>query len=206
LRADARFETGGKGCKDSAARWTTLVEVGENSRITGQDRHEFFRRILVEYGPALRRLANSYEADAALREDLLQEILLALWKAIPRFRGDSSERTWLYRIAHNTAITAIVSWTRRRRIESPLPAGHDPSSSAETPEHRIAQQQEREALFQAIRELPLTDRQVITLHLDGLSYAEIEQVTDLSQSAIATRLSRIRSRLTAALGTKEKRR
>jgi DNA-directed RNA polymerase specialized sigma24 family protein len=42
------------------------------------------------------------------RDDLVQEIALAIWKAIPRFRGDSSERTWVYRIAHNVAITSAT--------------------------------------------------------------------------------------------------
>jgi DNA-directed RNA polymerase specialized sigma24 family protein len=66
--------------------------------------------------------------------------------------------------------------------------------------------EERRALFDAIRLLALEDRQVVTLHLDGLSHAEIEEVMDLSQSAIATRLSRLRRRLAESIGVGEKRR
>jgi RNA polymerase sigma factor (sigma-70 family) len=72
-----------------------------------------YEDLLRRYVPALRRLAWSYERDAAAREELFQEIALALWTALPRFRGDSSERTWVYRVAHNTAIT-FVSQHRRR--------------------------------------------------------------------------------------------
>src|SRR6185369_557858 len=75
--------------------------------------------LIDQYQPALRRLVNFYEADAPRREDLFQEILLGLWQAIPQFRGASSERTWLYRIAHN--IAASATYTRRRREHSELP-------------------------------------------------------------------------------------
>lgn len=162
-----------------------------------------FRRLLGEFSPAIQRLASSYEADPALREDLVQEILLAVWEAIPRFRGESSERTWLYRIAHNTAISSAVSRKRLRGREEILPETFEPLSSSESPEWMLARDQQRQALLREIRELPLNDRRVMTLHLDGLSYAEIEQVTGLSQSAIATRLSRSRARLIGRLGIQE---
>ncbi len=169
-------------------------------------REQTFVRLVGEFGPALRRLTQSYEADPALREDLLQEILLAVWQAIPQFRGEASERTWLYRIAHNTAISAVISRNRRRARERTIPPEFDPRSRGEGPDEEAAQQLRREALFAAIRELPLADRRVVTLHLDGLSYAEIEQTTGLSQSAIATRLSRARARLAERLNAKEARR
>ena len=68
--------------------------------------------LLRRYLPALRRLTASYLSTTYERDDLLQEIALGLWTALPRFRGEASERTWLYRIAHNTAISFV---TRRKR-------------------------------------------------------------------------------------------
>ena len=64
-----------------------------------------YDRILQEHGPALRRVAATYEADPARREDLFQEICLALWQALPRFREEASERTFAFRIAHNRGLT-----------------------------------------------------------------------------------------------------
>ena len=52
---------------------------------------------------SIRRLCAAYAFSAADREDLFQDIFLAVWRALPGFRGDSSVRTWLYRIAHNVA-------------------------------------------------------------------------------------------------------
>jgi RNA polymerase sigma-70 factor (ECF subfamily) len=170
-----------------------------------QNREAFFRRLLGDYGGALQRLASCYEADAALRQDLLQEIYLALWQAIPRFRGDASERTWLYRIAHNTAISASISRGRRSKREQAIADQFDPPSAAAPADRRMVAEEERRALFDAIRRLPVEDRQVVTLHLDGLSHAEIEEVMDLSQAAIATRLSRLRRRLAENIGVGEKR-
>jgi RNA polymerase sigma factor (sigma-70 family) len=68
---------------------------------------KLFEDLLREYDPGLRRLAASYESLAHAREDLLQDIRLALWTALPRFRGECSMRTFVYRIAHNRSLSHI---------------------------------------------------------------------------------------------------
>src|SRR6187549_1994469 len=60
------------------------------------------------FGPALERLARAYERDPDKRRDLLQEIHVALWRSLARFDGRCSLRTWVYRVAHNTAISRVV--------------------------------------------------------------------------------------------------
>ena len=66
------------------------------------------------HGDALERVAWGYVDNAPDREDLMQEILMALWRALPRFRGESSLRTFVLQVAHNRSITFA---TRRRRFE-----------------------------------------------------------------------------------------
>ena len=68
-----------------------------------------FDRILSEHGAAISRLAFSYEAVAGIREELVQEIALAIWQALPHFRGECSERTFVYRIAHNRGLSPHIS-------------------------------------------------------------------------------------------------
>ena len=165
-----------------------------------------FLRIIEEYRPALRRLVNSYESLPAAREDLFQEIALGLWEALPRFRGDSSERTWLYRIAHNIAISRLESRRRRDRRELALPEPVEVPGHWENPDGALVLAERRAALLAAIQQLPPIDKQVMVLHLEGLSYQEIEEVSGLSESAIASRLSRIRDRLSREIGNKEVRR
>jgi len=65
---------------------------------------EAFDRLLAANGPSLARLAASYTNTTSDRDDLLQEIALAVWQALRTFRGECSERTFLFRIAHNRAI------------------------------------------------------------------------------------------------------
>ncbi|HLJ45177.1 MAG TPA: sigma-70 family RNA polymerase sigma factor [Bryobacteraceae bacterium] len=171
----------------------------------GSEREATLVRLIEQYKPALWRLVSSYEAEPSRREDLFQEIALGLWQAIPRFRGDSSERTWLYRIAHNIAISALDSRRRRERQESPMSSSADYASPTHAADEAVLEDEQRQALFDAIRRLPAVDRQLMVLYLEELSYEEIEQISGLSQSAIATRLSRGRVRLTEAVRGKERR-
>jgi RNA polymerase sigma-70 factor (ECF subfamily) len=71
------------------------------------------------------------------------------------------------------------------------------------PDRGLVVEQQRLAMLAAIQELGPIDKQLILLHLEGLSYQEIEEVSGLSESAIASRLSRIRDRLTTLIQNKE---
>ncbi len=68
-----------------------------------------------QFGAMIERLARGYEADPDLRRDLVQEIHAALWRSFAIFEGQCSEKSWTYRIAHNVAVTHLVSAKRRRR-------------------------------------------------------------------------------------------
>ena len=123
---------------------------------------------------------------------------MALWTALPRFRGDSSERTWVYRVAHNTAISFTANRRRRDGHEQPGEPAGEPVAAARQEGEAIDRQQ-RERLWSAVQELPLAERQIIALHLEGLSAAEIEAITGVGAGAVATRLTRIRQKLAARL-------
>jgi RNA polymerase sigma-70 factor (ECF subfamily) len=151
--------------------------------------------LLAEYGAALQRLTAGYAEQPADREDLLQEIRVAIWHALPRFREEASERTWLYRIAHNVAISSSVR--RHRRREDPL---RDRTDSGRTPEAEYAQTERRELLIRAVQSLEDLDKQIVLLYLEGLSNAEIAEVAGLSEGAVATRLTRARARLSGLVG------
>jgi RNA polymerase sigma-70 factor (ECF subfamily) len=168
-------------------------------------RHDTFLRLMAQYEPALRRLAAGYVWHGADREDLFQEIAVGLWQAIPKFRGDASERTWLYRIAHNIAISSSTRLHHRARREETMPDAFDRASGGLDSEQELLRNERRELLLEAIRGLPAVDRQVVLLHLEGLDYSEIEEVSGLSQSAIATRLSRLRDQLREMMQSRETR-
>jgi RNA polymerase sigma factor (sigma-70 family) len=164
--------------------------------VTTADHRAAYEDLLRRYTRPLQRLAWSYEHDAAGREDLFQEIAMALWTALPRFRGDSSERTWVYRVSHNTAISFAASRRRRHEREQTNDTAREPSSSA-AQEGAVIDRQQRDRLWAAVQQLPIAERQIIVLHLEGLSASEIQTITGVTAGAVATRLTRIRQKLAA---------
>ena len=163
-----------------------------------EGREERCVRLLHEYDRPLRRLAGSYERDHARQQDLVQDIWLGVWQALPRFRGDCSERTFVFRIAHNRAISHI-DYSQRRRAE-PLDEDAPIAAPGPDPEHSLSMQQRHDRLRHAVQELPVGLRQVIVLALEGLSHAEIAEIVGITENNVAVRLSRARSALSRLLG------
>ena len=175
-----------------------LAEAEAVDRAAQRHKDPYNRRfceLFEAYQSALRRLAAAYVLNAADREDLVQDIATAVWTALPAFRGESSERTWIYRIAHNVAIRNASRVRTRLTREPVLDTHYDRPSGATSAEDTLIRAEKQRALLHGIRELPLNDRQIVMLHLEGLSAAEIHEITGVSAGAIATRLTRIRQRL-----------
>lgn len=159
-----------------------------------------FDRIIGEYGAAVSRLAYGYEAVASIREELVQEIALAIWQALAHFRGECSERTFVYRIAHNRGLSHV--WRRRPPHEplEDLEEANQPIDPRPHPEETITRADQREQLMSAIQSLPAMHRQMIVLMLEGLSHAEIAEVVGITENNVAVRLTRARKALKDTLG------
>lgn len=154
-------------------------------------------RLLREHHATLGRLASSYAYSPSDRADLAQEIAFALWRALPGFRGECSERTFLYRIAHNRCMEHLS----RRSPAVPLPEeDFELPDPAPHPELSVSHEQQTERLVAAIRALPLSYRQVIVLTLEGLDYGEIAQIVGIGKSNVGVRLNRARLMLKKLLG------
>lgn len=170
--------------------------------LMSSEREANYVRLMNTYDRSVRRLAMAYERDHALCEDLIQEIWLALWLALPSFRGDCAERTFVYRIAHNRGVSHIQQ-ARRSRAEA-LDEQHPIPDPASDPESAAGQHQRRERLQAAVRRLPLGLRQVVVLTLEGLSNREAGEVLGLSESNVAVRLTRARSALRDLITTQSR--
>ena len=149
-----------------------------------------FEQLLDIHAPALRRLCSAYQRDREGQEDLFQEIAVALWTALPRFRGDASERTWLYRIAHNVALTDAARWRRKRSRE----VAFEEDPTVVSPDAGW-----RGELLDAVRRLEPIERELALLYLEGLTTREIGDVLGISEGNAAVRLTRLRQRLTRIL-------
>lgn len=135
----------------------------------------------------LRRIARVFAAGAD-QHDLLQELMLAVWRAQLSFRGESAPATFIFRVAHNRALTWRRGETRRRLRHSEYERLAVEESAAEDP--LLAR------LYAAIRQLEPLDRSLVLLSLEGQSYAEIAGLHGLSETNVGARLTRARKKLT----------
>ncbi|MEM1115094.1 MAG: sigma-70 family RNA polymerase sigma factor [Bacteroidota bacterium] len=153
-----------------------------------------FAALLDAHADVPWRIARAYTRTPADREDLYQEMLLHTWRALPAFRGDASERTWLTRIALNVALGAVRTRDRRATVEAPA-AVEAARADARGPAADTAHTDALDRLYAAIRTLPEVDRALVLLALDERPHAEIADVLGLSVSNVAVRLHRTRARL-----------
>lgn len=151
-----------------------------------------FSQVLQEHAALLGRVAATYEANFHKRQELLQEITLAVWQALEKFKGDSSIKTYVLRVAHNKAITHVAYHAKQPRndsyceMESPEPS-HRPSAV-----EQIDQQQKIQLMLGQIRQMPIQTRQVVTMSMEGLSYDEIADACGISSSNAGVVLNRAR--------------
>lgn len=158
-----------------------------------ETQQRLYETVAADFGPALERLARSYEADPDRRRDLLQEIHLGLWRSFRGFAEQCSLRTWVYRVAHNVAATHVLKQRRRgvlltlEEIEE-LPHGDDT-------EALVDRQQTLERLYALIRQLAPLEREVILLYLEGMDAASTAEITGISPGNVATKVHRIKQLL-----------
>lgn len=156
--------------------------------VTAAERYE---EATALYGAALERLARAYEPDPDRRLDLLQEIHIALWRSFAGFDGRCSLRTWVYRVAHNTATSHVI----RRRASTPTFVSLDELASVPaegSAEEDVDQQRLMERVLALIHALAPLDRQVILLYLEGMDASAIGDITGLSSGNVATKVHRIK--------------
>jgi RNA polymerase sigma-70 factor (ECF subfamily) len=167
--------------------------MDEAGRGSGQDAR--YGRAAGRFAASIERLARGYEADRELRRDLVQEIHTALWRSFAYFEDQCSERSWVYRIAHNVAVSHLIA-RRRLRSES-LVALDEVTETAGPgdPEKETEAKRLVDRLLATIHRLKPADRQVMLLYLEELTAAEIGEVTGLSAGAVAVRIHRIKTLL-----------
>jgi RNA polymerase sigma-70 factor (ECF subfamily) len=154
---------------------------------------ELYREAAETYAAALERLARAYEADPEVRRDLLQDIHIALWRSFECFDGRCSLRTWIYRVAHNTAVSHVILQRRKR---SQTLVGLEELDSV--PDHREGEwaadrHHALERLMELVQSLKPLDRQVILSYLEGLDAAAIGEISGISPGNVATKIHRIKN-------------
>ena len=162
-----------------------------------------YEEAIALHGAALSRLARTYELDPDRRQDLLQDIHLALWRSLPSFGGRCSLRTWVYRVAHNVAATHVLR--RRRRFDKNLVDLDEVAIPADSPDVGKAVDEARmlARINDLVQRLKPTDREVFVLYLEGLGVDEIAEIAGLSHTNTGTKIHRIKRLLSERLAPGE---
>lgn len=141
--------------------------------------------------PQLWRAVCGYELNPAVREELLQEVLMAIWESLPRLREPDLLLAFVLRIAHNLGASHVRSETRG---PAPVPFDDQLHDVADPAGGGCTRSQ---WLFEALATLPLNLRQVLMLQLEGFDYQEIADMLGISGENVGVRLHRARERLKA---------
>lgn len=152
------------------------------------DAHE----VVTRFAPALARVVATYERDRALRDELLQEVLLAIVISLPRLTQPGKLAPFVFRIAHNRSVSHIARRVRERAHEENRDAEDLPTPSHE---HTLIQAERGERLLEAIRELALPYRQVMTLILEDMSYEDIAETLGITIENVGVRVNRAKKQL-----------
>ncbi len=152
--------------------------------------------MIATHWPMIGRIARAHERDPHRREDLVQDIALALLRALPAFRGETAPRVFVARVAENRCLSHAA-----REARSPLEGEPDPALPAPGPDPAecSAQAQRLARLLAAVDRLPLALREAAVLALEGFEPREVGEVLGIAANTAAQRMKRARDALRAAL-------
>lgn len=154
------------------------------------------RTVVDRHAAAVYRVALSIVHDPSLADDVVQETIIKAWRHSPVDRGHAIPRSWLLKVAHNTAISLLR--TRREDLRGPDTLPEVPGA-VET-DRRVEGMAQLDELWKAMLNLDESARTLIALReVDGLSYEEMAETLDLPIPTIKTRLFRARRQLKDAL-------
>jgi RNA polymerase sigma-70 factor (ECF subfamily) len=154
-----------------------------------------FKRWLQDYGGIVLKVARAYTFTVEDCQDLIQEILLQIWRSLPQFQGRASASTWVYRVALNTALGWHRKEGRRRARQEPLLEPEELPVSGPDSAQQLGQREVVERLYAAIRQLPKADAALVLLYLDDHSYSDIAEVLGISESNVGVKLNRAKKAL-----------
>ena len=156
-----------------------------------QEAERQFEKNIKEHELLLHKVCRMYAYTEADRQDLFQEMVIQLWKAYPRFKGDAKLSTWMYRVAINTAITGL-------RKKKDFITSYEPDCF---PEHisndnaAAAAEEQLQQLYTAIEQLNEIEKAIVMLYMEDRSYTEMEDILGISQGNLRVKMNRIKEKL-----------
>lgn len=150
---------------------------------------EEFLRVIQAHKGIIYKVANAYCKDAEDRNDLVQEIMIQLWKSFDKYNEQFKYSTWIYQITLNVAISFYRKESRRQHVANPINDNilnySDTAANDETEENICI-------LHRFIAELKELDKALMLLYLEEKSYREIAEIIGISETNVATKIGRIK--------------
>ncbi|HLN95233.1 MULTISPECIES: RNA polymerase sigma factor [unclassified Flavobacterium] len=139
----------------------------------------------------IHKICRLYTNGEDAHKDLFQEITIQLWKAFPKFRGESKFSTWAYRVALNTAITLY-----RKSTRSVATTEYDGTRHfIRQEEYNYEEEEQLKLLYQAVQQLNDIEKALVFLYLEDKDYAEISETLGITEVNARVRMNRIRTKL-----------
>lgn len=143
----------------------------------------------------IHKVCRIYTSNQEAHNDLFQEITIQLWKAYPKFRGDSKLSTWMYRIGLNTAITLFRKSKRSIKTQDFDTVLHRIQST----DYDDTEEEQLKIMYKAIHQLSDIDKALIFLYLEDKNYKEISETIGISEVNARVKMNRIKTRLRTIL-------
>lgn len=153
---------------------------------------EAFLQLIQDNKGIIWKICNSYCKEEHQREDLAQEIIYQLWKSSVRFDKTYKFSTWMYRVALNVAIS---HYRKESKSNSVVALAENHLEVAERTDSGSHQEENIHRLQKCINELEELNRALMILYLEEKSYAEIAEILGISETNVATKISRIKERI-----------
>ncbi|MDN3518068.1 sigma-70 family RNA polymerase sigma factor [Aquisalimonas lutea] len=155
-----------------------------------------FEAIYNDNKSYIHSVVSRYVRNPAEAEEVTQEAFLKAWRARESFRGESAVRTWLHRIAVNTAKNYLVAQSRRPRYQDTEEDGEIIISDFDSPDSELERDQRLDAISDAVDNMPEElGLSILYRHVDGLTYEEISEAMNANIGTVRSRLHRARQLL-----------
>lgn len=156
-----------------------------------QNTEIYFVNLLEENQNILHKICKLYTSDLDSHKDLFQEMVIQLWKAYPKFKGESKFTTWAYRVALNTAISL---YRNKKRTISTVEWDNS-LQNIRYEEYDSQQEEQLKSLYAAVRQLNDIEKALVYMYLEDKDYAEISETLGISEVNARVKMNRIKTKL-----------
>jgi RNA polymerase sigma factor (sigma-70 family) len=156
------------------------------------NKSELFIQVMEAHKGILYKIAHSYCPHAEDRKDLVQEIMIQLWRSFDQYDSQYKYSTWIYRIALNVSISFYRKGTRKQYLVNPITDNLLQLAEGKNDSEKEEQLVQLQKFIQALNEL---DRALMLLYLEEKSYKEIADILGITETNVATKINRIKHHL-----------